>query len=146
MIAFCSNTESEDVRNISDLLLKCGEKSQIPEVSLYVYLWDADREMHTGDETMPVVLPYEERECVPKNIKTVTYSDTDSRADLSALNVQRRESALCFEILGTASMSRVFIPYTKKYTVQQVLVCASVLYARGVPVKQAVSLINETLK
>ncbi len=138
--------EKENALNICGLLTKCTEDFDVPDVHLDVYLWDSEKEISASDKEKIAVIPFEERESVPKGVKFVTYSDTDSRADVSALNVQKRESALCFEILSTAFMSRVFIPYTEKYTLQQVLVCASVLFALGMPAAQAVSLINETLK
>lgn len=136
----------ENTLNICDLLLKCTENIDIPDVNLDVYLREYKKEISALDKDRTLIIPLEERENVPDNIKYITYSDTDSKADVSSLNVQKRDSVLCFEILSTTSMSRVFIPYTEKYTIQQVLVCASVLYALGVPIKQTVSLINEILK
>ena len=138
--------ENDSVLNICDLLSKCTVNADVCDMSLDVYLPLWDREIPLAQKDSMLVVPLEMKEKVPDGVSFVTYSDSDSAADVSSLNVQRRESSVCFELLCGDFMNRVFIPHKEKYTQSQVLVCASILYALGVPLKQAVSLINESLK
>lgn len=138
--------EKDDVQNICDLLMKCTKETELSNTPLEVYLKNGEYNDFAENEEKILIVPFEMQESIPKGIKLITYSLQDSLADISSLNVQKRSDALCFEILCGAFMNRVFIPYKCNYTQLQVLVCASILYAWGVPMQKVVSLINESLK
>ncbi|MBQ4568453.1 MAG: hypothetical protein IJA62_00090 [Ruminococcus sp.] len=136
--------DREDVTNICDLLSKCGchLESEAKDTVLYV----SEVPDNTAyPESVCVVLPHELRERVSGG-RITTYSEKDSNADVTLLNLQKRETAFCFEVLCGASMSRVFVPYGKGYTCLQVLAGISVLCAWGVSALDAVSKINSILK
>ncbi len=136
--------DREDVTNICDLLSKCSCDLELEAKDTALYVSEVPS-VADYPEGVCVVLPYEFREMVSGG-RITTFSEKDSNADVTLLNLQKRKSALCFEVLCGTSMSRVFVPYDKGHTCSQVLACVSVLCARGVSVNDAVSKINSILK
>lgn len=138
--------EKQEAEIICDLLKKCITQSEGEFTPVDVYLWETSGLSENFDSEKIHVVPYNMKGQLPEKSTTVTYSDADSSADVSTLNLQKRKDSLCFELLCGVFMSRIFIPDESEYTQRQVLVCASVLYALGMPMKKVVSLINESLK
>lgn len=138
--------EKQEAMSICDLLNKCTIQTDVVPTPVELYLWEGAQKADNSGKAAIQVVPYDMRGDFPQGAGIVTYSDVDNSADISAVNPQKRETSLCFEILCGVFMSRVFIPDTSEYTQRQVLACASVLYAMGVPMKKVVSLINESLK
>ncbi len=136
----------QEAEVICDLLSKCLPFSESDTDGAYVYLSGASFNPQNCDDKKPVIIPFDVKNEFSHIEGVVTYSDVDSSADVCAINPQKRKDSMCFEILCGVFMSRVFIPQKSEYTLRQVLVCASVLYALGVPMKKVVSLLNESLK
>lgn len=137
--------EKENVRDICDLLSKCVEVLQVEITPATVYTQTVSQYKEYGEGEC-VIFPYEDKEKISCKGRCVTYSLANSMAEVAALNLQKRETSICFEVLCGASMSRVFIPYTSHYTQEQVLICACVLCAFRVPVDKAVFTLNEIIK
>ena len=78
--------------------------------------------------------------------KLLTYSEGDINADLCALNVQHKESYVCFELMSAQHMGRVFVSNGLEITVGSVLVAAAVLCACGAPLEKVIEKFNSFLK
>lgn len=137
--------DRENVRDICDLLAKCTDTLQVEVTPATVYAQKITEQREHGEDEC-VIFPYESRDKISCKGKVLTYSLENSTADVAALNLQKRETSICFEVLCGASMSRIFIPLSSSYTQEQVLVCACVLCAFGVAVDKAVFTLNEIIK
>ncbi len=136
--------DREDVTNICDLLEKCAQSLGVELADTVLYAQEILECAHYSQDVC-VILPYALKDKISGG-KMLTYSEKESAADVTLLNLQKREANMCFEVLSGASMSRVFVPYGSGYTSEQVLACVSVLCAWGASVSGAVSKINSILK
>ncbi len=136
--------DSEDVTAVCDLICKCSQLLDVQLCECIVYIGDVSEPCKASADKA-VIVPYEYKDKITQG-RVMTYSATQTAADVASLNLQKRENALCFEVLSGAQMSRVFIPYNTNCTQSQVLVCAGVLCASGVSVNKAVETINSILK
>ncbi len=136
--------DREDVTNICDLLSECTCALGLEARDTVLYMSEDSRSASYPDSVC-VVLPYEIKDKISGG-RVLTYSEKESSADVTLLNLQKRDTSLCFEVLSGTSMSRVFVPYGKDYTTAQVLACVSVLCAWGGSVNEVVSKINSILK
>ncbi len=136
--------DEADVTNICDLTAKCTDSIGFEPLKTVLYTAE-DAESATHPDDVCVILPYALKDIVNGG-RVLTYSESVSAADVTLLNLQKREANVCFEVLSGTSMSRVFVPFHSGYTSKQVLACVSVLCAWGASVSHAVSAINSILK
>ncbi len=137
--------DKENKERIEALLMKCTQILSLEWTDTQVYT-DSLPESVTLSVARNTVLEYKEKERLSEGVKYVTYSMSDSRSDVTALNVQNREQSVCFELLHKSYMSRIFIPHTREYTPKQILICSAVLLSMGVTAEKIVETINEILK
>ncbi len=138
--------EKSKARLVSELLHKCSEKLTLSISQTQVFLPDCSEVFVQNGITHNLILDYKDAGKLAENTQHFTYSLTDSRADVTALNVQQREHCVCFELLKGSFMSRVFIPHSSEHTPETVLVVCSVLFMWSVSAEQIVEVINELLK
>lgn len=137
----------EDVSLITQLIEDCEEILELDLTPIAVYaLCAPDEKNKIPESAKRVVLCHEDATLLPKETDRLTYSFSDSRADVSALNLQQRQSGTSFEILYGSHMGRVYIPKECKYSKDHILVAASVLCAWGVAIDKILSVINELIK
>ena len=96
--------------------------------------------------TRCVVLPFDLKLTLTEDVRKLTYCLDGTSGDVSALNIQKRETCTCFEVLYGVFMSRVFIPFDSKYTVKQVLLCVCIMCGWGASIDKLIPLVNELLK
>lgn len=134
----------EDVTNICDLTAKCTKSMGLEPLKTVLYTAE-DAGCTTHPDDVCVVLPHELKDTINGG-RVLTFSEGVSMADVTLLNLQKRDTSICFEVLSGTSMSRVFVPFECGYTSKQVLACVSTLCAWGASVNCAVSAINSILK
>ncbi len=137
--------DKENKECIEVLLVKCAQVLSLEDADVQVYT-EAFPEGASSSKALCVVLDYKDKEQLSEGVKSVTYSVSDSRSDVMALNIQKREQSVCFELLHKTYMSRIFIPHTRRYTPKQILICSAVLLSLGVSAEKIVDTINEILK
>lgn len=138
--------DKENKECILSLVEKCSRVISPECEGAQVFTQGCSEELLKGADSPCVILEYKDKASVAENVKCITYSLSDSRADVTALNVQNREHSVCFELLHNVFMSRVFIPNTSGYTPLQVLICSAVLLSAGVSAQQIVETLNDILK
>ncbi len=138
--------DKENKECIMTLLEKCAQVLSPESMSVQVLTDTLPEDFCVSSDTQCVVLDYKDKEKLPEGVGVTTYSLSDSKSDVMALNIQNREQSVCFELLYKMFMSRVFIPHTRGYTPKQVLISSAVLLALGVPAEKIVETINEILK
>lgn len=137
----------EDTESIFELVLKCIDKADINMVFLLAVADGTNKDNLTLPEGIRcVVLPFDMKGFVPSDVRKITYCEGGASGDISALNVQKRETCTCFEVLYGVFMSRVFIPFGSKYTVKQVLLCVCIMCGWGASIDKLIPLLNELLK
>ncbi len=137
------NSKAELVRK---LLLQCSEKLSISVADTVVCLDDSFEEALESTDAQHLVIDYKYVEKLIEKDRAFTYSLSDSRADVAALNIQQRTHSVCFELLNGSFMSRIFIPLTNEHTPYTVIVTCCVLILWSVPAEKIVETINELLK
>ncbi len=138
--------DKENKECIMTLLEKCAQVLSPESMSVKVHTDTMTEEFSVSSDAQCVVLDYKDKGKLPEGVRSVTYSLTDSRSDVTALNIQSREQSVCFELLHKVFMSRIFIPHTRGLTPKQVLISSAVLLSMGVPAEKVVETINEILK
>ncbi len=138
--------KEEDKKHILELVLGCAEKSDMNVVSLVAVADGEAFEAVLSEDVRCVIVPHGFKQTFPESVRKITYCENGTSGDISALNVQQRETCTCFEVLYGVFMSRVFIPKESKFTVKQVLLCVCVMCGFGVSVDKLIPLLNELLK
>lgn len=138
--------ESSQAQLISDLVAKCSLKLGIPALDTLACFEGCFDEAFLSQEAECLVLDCKDAEKLELMSEAFTYSFSDSRAGVRALNIQQRERTMCFELLCGSFMSRIFIPYTSVHTPQTVLVACCVLLCWSDCAEKIVETINELLK
>lgn len=138
--------DKENVQGVQELLAKCIDMLDVEVTQTLVYTDKPDKTVNCDDGISQVVVDYEDKDAVCSDNGVTTYSFSDSRSSVTALNEQKKENFTCFELLSGVSMSRIFIADAHTYTAKQVLVCTAVLCALGVTAEKTVETINGLLK
>lgn len=137
------STKAELVRV---LVKKCSEKLCIDVQDTKVYLPECSENFSQENDAWCYVVDYKDSSKLPDNTKMITCSLSDSRADVVALNIQKRTHSVCFELLNGNFMSRIFIPLTSEHTPATVLLSCGVLILWSTDTERIVETINELLK
>ncbi|MBQ8001451.1 MAG: hypothetical protein IJ298_09710 [Ruminococcus sp.] len=138
--------DKENKECISALVERCAQVLGAESFSTQVYTEPLSEDISFDKDAQCVVVEYNDKDKVPERVRCVTYSFSDNRSDVMALNLQHREYSDCFELLHKVFMSRIFIPHTSGYTPKQALICAAILLSSGVSAERIVETINEILK
>lgn len=139
--------KEEDTQCILELVLKCIDRADINMVSLLAVADETNKgEVILPKNTRCVVLPFDLKLTLTEDVRKLTYCLDGTSGDVSALNIQKRETCTCFEVLYGVFMSRVFIPFDSKYTVKQVLLCVCIMCGWGASIDKLIPLVNELLK
>lgn len=138
--------DKESKECIMTILEKCTRVLSQELIKVQVYTDTLPEDFSVSSDAQCVVLDYKDKEKLPEGVRCVTYSLTDSKSDVMALNVQTREQSVCFELLHRTFMSRIFIPHNRGCTPKQVLISSAVLMSMGVSAEKIVETVNEILK
>ena len=135
----------EDVNNVCELVSGCIPKTEINMVPLAAFAPN-EKFCTLPSDVRCVVLQYGAWAELDENLRKLTYSIEDTKGDIAALNIQKRETCTCFEVLYGVFMSRVFVSLGSKYTVTQVVLAICILCGWGASIDKIIPLINELLK
>ena len=138
--------EISNAQLVSDLVTKCASKLEISASGTLACFENFFEESILDREVEHLVLDCKDAEKIEFTGDVFSYSFSDSRADVRALNLQQREHTVCFELLCGSFMSRIFIPLTSAHTPQTVLVACCVLLCWSPSAEKIVETINELLK
>lgn len=90
------------------------------------------------------VVPYDLQ--VPSNLKAVTYSLSNNKANVVVINIQNHTETKSFEILTDTAMGRVFINNKNKTPIEDVLICSAIFYGAGMDLSVILDVLNSILK
>ena len=137
----------EDEKRVRELILGCVPDIELNMVRLTAVAPDANEtDIVVTSDCRCVVIPYDFSLDTADSVRKLTYSDNGAKGDISGLNLQKRETCTCFELLYGVFMSRVYIPLSSVYTAPQVLMCICILCGWGASVEKVIPVVNEFLK
>ena len=136
----------EDAQRIRGLVLECVQNMEINMVDMVAIAAAYTEAIELPAQIRCVVLSDESDLKVSSDVRKIKYSLNSTKGDICALNVQKRSTCTCFEVLYGVFMSRVFIPDHSLYTPEQVLMCVCILCGWGASIDKLIPAINELLK
>ena len=136
----------EDAQRIRGLVLECVQNTEVNLVDMVAVAAVYTDALQIPAEVRCVVVSEESDIEVSSDVRKIKYSLGSTKGDICALNVQKRSTCTCFEVLYGVFMSRVFIPDNSPYTPDQVLMCVCILCGWGASIDKLIPAINELLK
>ncbi|MCH5202844.1 MAG: hypothetical protein J1F17_06520 [Oscillospiraceae bacterium] len=133
--------KSPELKLIKKLLQRCMESEVVLENQRAVLV--LDKEIHMSADTENLAVPYHNK--AYSGIDVLTYSQSDNRADVAALNLQSHQSTKSFELLYGIEMGRIYIDKNSEFDMYSVMCVAAALIAGKVPVKKAIEFLNSIL-
>lgn len=134
--------KSPDLKQINKLLQRCMEADSALENERAVLV--LDKEIHMSADTENIAVPYHNK--AYSGMDVLTYSQTDNRADVVALNLQLHQNTKSFELLYGIEMGRIYIDKSSEFDMYSVMCIAVSLIAGKVPVKKVIEFLNNILR
>lgn len=138
--------KEEDAQRIRGLVLECVQNTELNLVDMVAVAATCTEGVEIPEDVRCVVMPEESDLALCEDIRRIKYSLNSTKGDICALNVQKRSTCTCFEVLYGVFMSRVFIPDESLYTPEQVLISVCILCGWGASIDKLIPVINELLK